>query len=130
VDYGVKKVSIDDHPVSVNFFDLSGNKDYKPIRTEFYTDTSGILMVYDVDNRDSFSALVHWEDEMKRYGVDMARVKVVVAGNKSDVKGREVQPADAQKWCKQRGYTWFETSANTGDKVSESLEYLFKMCLD
>jgi DnaJ family protein C protein 27 len=100
VDYGVKKVNIDDHPCCINFFDLSGNKDYKGIRTEFYTDTNGILMVYDVDNRDSFSSLVHWEDEMKRYGVDMARVKVVVVGNKSDVKGREVNAKDALNWCR------------------------------
>jgi DnaJ family protein C protein 27 len=90
VDYGVKKLTLDGHSVSINFFDLSGNKDYKSIRTDFYQDTSGVLMCYDVDNKDSFTSLVHWEDEMKRYGVDMARVKVVVAGNKSDVKSREV----------------------------------------
>lgn len=95
VDYGVKKVEIDKHKVCVNFFDLSGNKDYKTIRTEFYTDTSGMIMCYDVDNRDSFTSLVHWEDEMKRYGVDMARVKVVVCANKCDLKGREVNPKDA-----------------------------------
>lgn len=87
-------------------------------------------MVYDVDNRDSFASLVHWEDEMKRYGVDMARVKVVVIGNKSDVKGREVNAKDALNWCRQRGYSHMETSANTGNNVSEALEMLFKMCLD
>jgi DnaJ family protein C protein 27 len=122
----VKKVEIDKHKVCVNFFDLSGNKDYKTIRTEFYQDTSGMIMCYDVDNRDSFTSLVHWEDEMKRYGVDMARVKVVVCANKCDLKGREVNPKDAQNWCRQRGYTHYETSANTGHQVSEALEYLFK----
>lgn len=92
VDYGVKKLSIKDHSVSINFFDLSGNNDYKLIRQEFYKDTSGIVMVYDQDDRDSFSSLVHWEDEMKRCEVDMARVKVVVCGNKADLKSREVNP--------------------------------------
>lgn len=52
-------------------------------------------MVYDVDNRDSFSSLVHWEDEMKRNGIDMSRIKVIVCGNKCDTKGREVPAKDA-----------------------------------
>lgn len=76
--------------MSISFFDLSGNEDYKLVRTEFYDDTNGIVMVFDVDNRDSFSSLVHWEEEMKRNGVDMSRVKIIVCGNKCDAKGREV----------------------------------------
>ena len=56
--------------MAVNFFDMSGNEDYKMIRTDFYNDASGVIMVFDLDNRDSYNALVHWEDEMKRNGVE------------------------------------------------------------
>ena len=38
-------------------------------------------MVYDIDNKDSFASLIHWEEEMKKHGVDMARVKTVVLNN-------------------------------------------------
>ncbi len=130
VDYGVKKLTIKDHPISINFFDLSGNEEYKLIRTEFYEDTTGIVMVYDIDNRDSFSSLVHWEDEMKRNNVDMSRVKVIVCGNKCDTKGREVPLKDAQSWCKNRGYLHFETSASDAINVTEAFETLFSQCLD
>jgi GTPase SAR1 family protein len=41
-------------------------------------------MVFDVDNRDSYISLVHWEEEMKRYGIEYNRVKLVVCGNKCD----------------------------------------------
>ena len=84
VDYGVKKLTLKEQPISINFFDLSGNEEYKEIRTEFYADSNGVIMVYDVDNRDSFSSLVHWEEEMRRNGIDMSRIKVIVCGNKSD----------------------------------------------
>jgi len=84
IDYGVKKLDILGCKVCINFFDLSGNDEYKIIRTEFYKDASGVLMVYDVDNRDSYISLVHWEEEMKRYGIDMNRVKGIVCGNKCD----------------------------------------------
>lgn len=104
VDYGVKKLTIKNQPISINFFDLSGNEDYKLIRQEFYEDSNGVIMVYDLDNRDSFSSLIHWEEEMRRFGVDMSRVKVIVCGNKSDMPGREVNSRDVANWCSKRGY--------------------------
>lgn len=113
VDYGVKKLTVKDVPVSINFFDLSGNEEYKQIRTEFYEDSNGVMMVYDMDNKDSFASLIHWEEEMKRFGIDMSRIKIVVCGNKSDNAGREVQIKDVIAWCKKRGWQHFETSANT-----------------
>jgi len=130
VDYGVKKLTIKNQPISINFFDLSGNEDYKLIRQEFYEDSNGIIMVYDLDNRDSFSSLIHWEEEMRRFGVDMTRVKVIVCGNKSDMPGREVNGRDVANWCSKRGYQHFETSANTAVNVTESFETLFTMCVD
>ncbi len=80
--------------VSINFFDLSGNEDYKMIRQEFYKDASGVIMVFDLDNRDSFISLIHWEDEMKKCGIDN-RCKGIICGNKSDSKGREVNTQEA-----------------------------------
>ena len=90
IDYGVKKLKIKGQQIAINFFDMSGNEDYKAIRTDFYEGSSGVLMVFDVDNRDSFNSLIHWEDEMKKNGIDSNRVKIVVCGNKSDSKAREV----------------------------------------
>lgn len=116
--------------ISINFFDLSGNDDYKLIREEFYEDAQGILMVYDVDNRDSFVNLIHWETEMRNNGIDPTQTKVVVCANKVDSKGREVTTAEGQKWCKMKSYTYFETSASTGLNVNESFEMLFCKVLD
>lgn len=104
VDYGVKKLTIKNQPISINFFDLSGNDEYRLIRQEFYEDSNGVIMVYDVDNRDSFQSLVHWEEEMRRFGIDMSRIKVIVCGNKCDTSGREVNPRDVASWCSKRGY--------------------------
>ena len=87
-------------------------------------------MVYDVDNKDSFSSLIHWEEEMRRYGVDINRVKVIVCGNKCDAPGREVNSRDVAAWCTKRGYQHFETSANTSSNVTEAFEALFAKCVD
>jgi len=95
IDYGVKKLELLGHKVCINFFDLSGNDEYKMIRTEFYKGSSGVIMVFDCDNRDSYVSLVQWEEEMKRFGVELNRAKVVVCGNKCESKNREVKEAEA-----------------------------------
>lgn len=109
---------------------MSGNEDYKDIRTEFYEDTNGMIMVYDLEKRDSFQSLVHWEEEMKKCGVDMSRIKVIVCGNKADKGQRDVNPRDVQNWCTKRGYEHFETSANNSTNVTEAFEALFTQCVD
>lgn len=52
------------------------------------------MMVFDVDNRDSFTSLVHWENEMRKNGIEKGRIKVVVCGNKAEGRGREVSAAE------------------------------------
>ena len=57
VDYGVKPVSVAGREVRVNFWDLSGRPEFFDVRNEFYKDTQGAVLVYDVGNRDSFEEL-------------------------------------------------------------------------
>jgi len=55
------------------------------IRNEFYADTQGALLVYDVTNRSSFDALDSWLDEMKHdigSSADFDNVIFIVCANK------------------------------------------------
>ena len=49
---------------------------YFKVRNEFYKDTQGAMLVYDVGNRESFDALDSWLEEIKK---DI--------GNPSDLEG-------------------------------------------
>jgi DnaJ family protein C protein 27 len=60
VDFGVRSVWIDGIEVKVNFWDLSGHPEFFDVRNEFYKDTQGSLLVFDVGNRRSFEALDNW----------------------------------------------------------------------
>lgn len=73
------------------------------------------LLTFDVGSRESFDALDAWLQEAAKFGArDM---QVVVCANKTDQKSREVKPKEAQAWAARNGYTYFETSASTGDNV-------------
>lgn len=55
------------------------------VRNEFYKDTQGAMLVYDVGNRDSFDALDNWVDEIKKdigNAADFEGVTFAVCANK------------------------------------------------
>lgn len=58
---------------------------YVKVRNEFYKDTQGVMLVYDVGQKDSFDALDTWLAEMKQdlgpHG-NMENIVFVVCANK------------------------------------------------
>ena len=88
----------------MNFFDLSGSSDYEEIRNPFFSDSQVILLVFDLDNKQSFQNLSRWENIMKSHGVDFKQSVIFLLGNKSDTKGKEVDASEAIAYAKKRGY--------------------------
>jgi DnaJ family protein C protein 27 len=114
VDYGVKKVTVNGKKVAVNFFDLSGSSEYEEIRNPFLEDSQVILLVFDLDNRESFNNLSKWEQLLKSNGVNLKENAVFLLGNKSDLRSKEIDAAEAIGYAKKKGYEYFQTSASTG----------------
>mgnify|MGYP001100775730 FL=1 len=129
VDYGVKKLNIQNRKIAVNFFDLSGARDYNEIRKEFYKDSQGVLLVFEVTDKSTFNNLVKWEREARSSGLSLSDVDVVVCGNKTDLGGREVSSSEAGKWATTRGYKYFDTSASNGSGISDALDQLFNSAI-
>jgi len=59
------RVSVKDREIKVNIFDMAGHPIFYEVRNEFYRDTQGAIMVYDVCDRVSFESLDSWLQEMK-----------------------------------------------------------------
>ena len=127
VDYGVKPVDVDGTMVRVNFWDLSGHSAFLEVRNEFYKDTSATLLVYDASDRNSFEELETWLREAFRYGM-RENTPVCVCANKID-RPRKVSESEGRKWARDRGYDYFETSAQSGANVSEVFECAFRKAL-
>ncbi|KAJ1449281.1 P-loop containing nucleoside triphosphate hydrolase protein [Pelagophyceae sp. CCMP2097] len=128
VDYGVKPVMIDGRTVRINFWDLSGRPEFFEIRNEFYKDTQGALLVFDVSERSSFESLNDWLAEASKFG--MARdLPVVVCANKID-KPRKVSEDEGRAWAARHRFEYFEASASSGASVNDLFDALFKLALD
>lgn len=95
VDYGVKPVTreMDDGSllnIKIDFFDLSGDPNYKDVRNEFYSDVDAVILIYDVTDKVGFEALATWVNEAREFGVSTSNTTWVVVGNKSDLYPRVV----------------------------------------
>ncbi|GBG25800.1 Ras-related protein Rab-13 [Hondaea fermentalgiana] len=125
VDYGVKTVDVEGYEVRVNFWDLSGHGEFFDVRNEFYKDTQGAILCFDLSSRRSFEALDGWLTEARKYGCSETSAQFVLVGCKSD-KRRIVTEHEAQSWARERGIPYWETSSNTGANVVEMFESLFQ----
>lgn len=123
IDYGVKPVVIDGMTVRVNFWDLSGHPEFFEVRNEFYKDTQGGLLIFDVSSRKSFESLENWLRESAQFGGN--KFPCIVCGNKVDKK-RVITEEEAARWAAHKGFAYFETSAKTGENIEDALNALFK----
>ena len=67
VDFGVKPLMIDGVEAKVNFWDLAGAPEFFDVRNEFYKDTQGAILVFDVTKKLSFDALGAWVKELTKF---------------------------------------------------------------
>ena len=124
VDYGVKPIKLDGMDVRVNFWDLSGHQEFFEIRNEFYKDTQGIILVYDISSRESFEECDTWLAEASKFGAKLNELPVALCATKSD-KRPAVSEEEGKQYASSRGLTYFEASAMTGDNVEELFDFIF-----
>ncbi|KAJ3326759.1 DnaJ sub C member 27 [Blyttiomyces sp. JEL0837] len=123
IDYGVKTIAIDDKEVKVNFWDVAGDPVYFEIRNEFYKDTHGAILVFDVTNRKSFEELDKWMEELSNFYTN--EVTILLVANKIDLAPRVVSTKEGQNYANKMKFRYFETSACTGEGVQEVFDHLF-----
>lgn len=104
----VLRVQVRDREIKVNIFDMAGHPFFyevsfcwicrfsmigicsslafpSQVRNEFYKDSQGVLLVYDVGLRESFDALDSWLGEMKQEmgsQANMDSIVFIVCANK------------------------------------------------
>lgn len=87
--------------------------------------TQGIILVYDISNRDTFLNVKKWSNHIK----DSANkdVCILLVGNKCDKdKNREVSYEDGEKIAKDYNFFFMEMSAKNNYNIKEGFEILVK----
>jgi small GTP-binding protein len=118
-----KDMNFKDIKVTLVIWDLAGQGFMENVRAQYYAGALAAILVYDVTSYDTFTGVVHWDDECKRFSPNML-LKTVV-GNKVDLESERKVPAnDGMTIAKKLNANFFETSALSGANV----ESMFNSC--
>ena len=107
-------IKIKDQVIRLQIWDTCGQEVYRSLISSFYRNSSLAILVYSIDNENSFKNLEVWLNEIKKNG--NPDIKVFLIGNKNDLEEkREVSEEKAKRFNKEYGLNMFlETSAKTG----------------
>ena len=121
-DVATKPIKLGPYLFRLQIWDTSGQERYKSFTSAYFKDANGIVFVYDITHRQSFTNIESWY-KMAVDGTNWPAVAKMLIGNKSDmVKDREVSEAEGIDFAKRIGVPFFETSAmdNHNDCVGHS----------
>jgi len=112
-------VTLDDQTtVKFEIWDTAGQERYKSLAPMYYRNANCAVVVYDITQSASLEKARSWVRELQR----QADPSIVIAlcGNKTDLNARrQVSQEEAKKYADEEGLMWGETSAKSGEGVSD-----------
>ena len=123
VDFKIKTFDIDEKKIKMQIWDTAGQERFKNIIASYYRGAHGILLIYDVTDKDSFKNLSNWLIEIEKNA--SKNVLKVLIGNKSDLEDKRVVTYNQGKeFADTYGLKFIETSAKKNLNVTEAFETL------
>ena len=107
----------------MQIWDTAGQERFKNIIASYYRGAHGILLIYDVTDKDSFKNLSNWLIEIEKNA--SKNVLKVLIGNKTDLEDKRVITYNQGKeFADTYGLKFIETSAKKNLNVTEAFETL------
>lgn len=115
----IKTVDVENKVVKLQIWDTAGQEKFRTITSSYYRGAHGVIVVYDVTNRDSFQNVKNWMGEITRYASE--NVNRLLIGNKCDIDAkRAVTSEEGKELADSFGIQFMETSAKTAANVEQS----------
>ena len=90
-----------------------------------YQGADGIILVYDITQKKTFSNIKHWYDNIKN-NIDINKVAIILVGNKSDLPDPQVKKESTEKFCEQYNLQVIETSCKENINIVETFNILIE----
>jgi Ras-related protein Rab-35 len=115
------------------YFAISaGQEKFRVITKAYYRNASGILIVYDITNADSFVNTKRWIAEVQENcGTDDNGISIILVGNKCDCEAQRVVALnDLKDYANAVNLKYFETSAKENINIDEVFYELTRLILE
>ncbi|KAJ3439228.1 rab2a [Anaeramoeba flamelloides] len=119
VEFNARAIEILEKTIKLQIWDTAGQETFRSITRSYFRGSMGALLIYDISQRETFNHLNSWlEDVLKHSSPD---IEIMVIGNKNDLTElRQVEYEEGEKFAKEKGLTFLETSAKENVNIEES----------
>ena len=101
--------------VDLHIWDTAGAEKYKAMTKQYYHDSHGIILVFDISQRNTFNNLENWVNSIKNNSNQ--KIEVIVVGNKIDIEKRVVSKNEGIDFANKYNYFYIDASAKNGTNI-------------
>jgi len=126
VDFKIKTIKLDGKRIRLQVWDTAGQERFKTITSSYYRGAHGVMIVYDIARKETFSNLNKWLNEVEMYVNE--GVLMILVGNKTDLDShRQVSAESGAEWAALNDMPFIETSAKNSVNVTEAFTMLAEL---
>ena len=104
--------------IKIVIWDTAGQERFHSMALNSLKNSQGLILVYDVTNRQSFIDLQNWLKDVKN-ATD--KVSIILFGNKCELENRAVTKEEAEQFAKKNNIPYIETSAKLKINIDEGV---------
>ena len=126
LNYRIKTLKIDNNPIRMQIWDTSGEEKFKAIAKNFYRGAHGVLLIYDICEKNSFLDVKSWIEQIIE-NTDNDDLVMILCGNKCDMeKERNISKNEGENLANSYKIPFFECSAKENINIDEIFNTMAK----
>ncbi|XP_061131756.1 ras-related protein Rab-27A [Syngnathus typhle] len=115
--------------IHMQLWDTAGQERFRSLTTAFFRDAMGFILLFDLTNEQSFLNVRNWMSQLQVHAY-CENPDVILCGNKCDLADqRAVNEEEARELAEKYGIPYFETSAASGQNVSQVVDVLLDLVM-
>ena len=119
IEFYNREERINNKIIQIKFWDTAGQEIFHSLTKNFYRKADGIIIVYDITNKESFERVQDWIKSVYDNTETYKEIQMIIVGNKIDLEEmREVRKEDGLKIGKYYEIDFFEASAKNAEGVN------------
>ena len=128
VEFNSKNEKINNKIIKVKIWDTAGQEIFHSLTKNFYRKADGIIIVFDVTNRESFDKVHDWVKSVYDNTDTYREIQIILVGNKIDLElNRQISKEEGIKLSEYFEIPYFEASAKNSNGVRD---FMVKIILD
>ncbi|CAD8169418.1 unnamed protein product [Paramecium octaurelia] len=128
IDFKFRDLEVEGKLMRLQIWDTAGQERFRTITSTYYKGAMGIILVYAVNNLESFQNIQNWMNQIRQNASES--VIILLVANKSDLNDRAVQYEQGKNLADSYGIKFFETSAKEGINIIDSFQCISKQIKD